>query len=97
MMKTFIYIVIPAIALVALIWSNKSVVKSFFARKKVQVEPTSSAYDIAMSNPAVQFALSWKNNNSGTKQAETVFRNNGKVISHSASYKKIHKMALEAD
>ncbi|GHT49352.1 hypothetical protein AGMMS49982_02670 [Bacteroidia bacterium] len=94
MMQQFIYS-IPVFALIAILWSNKNWIVNRF--KKKDVRRTIGEYDAVMSNEAVQFAINWRNRNHGTKQAEAVFRTNGKIISESTSYKEIQKKVFEID
>ncbi|MDR3365914.1 MAG: hypothetical protein LBO71_02980 [Prevotellaceae bacterium] len=92
MIQTFIYLT-PVIALVALLWSSKSWIKNFFVKKTTLA--MLSEYDTVKNNPAVKFALSWKNPNCGKKQDEELFRSNGKAISASESYKQLRRKVFE--
>jgi hypothetical protein len=86
MTQTLIYI-IPAVALIAILWS--SVIKKRFTRKELDVVPKSEFGNIMTKNE-IMFALTILSfANHGVKQDETVFQNQGKQNAQSDSYKKI--------
>jgi hypothetical protein len=85
-------------AVIALLWSKRHLIQMLLFKmllfKKALPESTNE-YDIIRENKAVQFALNWKDENQGTKQDESVFRENGKRIAKSKTYKSAHKEVFE--
>jgi hypothetical protein len=81
-------------AIIALLWSERNFIKKLLFKKTV-TSVSANEYDVVMNKEAVQFALTWKGENHGSKQNENVFRENGKKISKSETYKNIHKKIFE--
>ena len=86
--------IIPLIALIAIFWSSRNAVKKLLIKEKVALASKSEFCNI-INKPYIVSALSlFLVTNHGTKQDETTFRNNGKIISLSESYKNIQAEAF---
>ena len=96
MTQNLIYI-IPVIALIAILWSNRGVITNFLKRGRVSLPANGNFLNI-IKKADVAVALSFMLfANHGEKQAEAVFRNQGKHNSQSESYKKVQKNVFTID
>jgi hypothetical protein len=87
-----------ALAAIALLWTERCFIKRLVKKALYRKAATSvlpNEYDTVMKKEAIQFALSWKDDNHGSKQDENVYRENGKTISKSETYKNIRKKVFE--
>jgi len=95
----FEYIIYSAMlfATITLIWSNRGFIKNILLFKKNEIVEIVEVneFDVVMKNEAIQFALNWKNDNDGKKQSESVYRENGKVISKSEAYKALRQNVFD--
>jgi len=80
-------------AAIAMAWSYRKRLKNGLFPRKVATT-VENEYDEIVLNDAVQLILNWKSVNDGKKQNESVFRENGKIISKSHTYKTIRKNVL---
>jgi hypothetical protein len=88
MTQNMIYI-IPIVALIAILWSNRNVIKKLFTKGKIALV-AKSEFSKIITKHDIEIALSFLLfTNHGKKQEETVFRNQGKLNSLSSSYKNI--------
>lgn len=88
MTQNLIYI-IPAIALIAILWSGRSLITRFLKKKEAPM-PAKGNFLNSIKKADIVVALSFMLfPNHGVKQEETVFRNQGKHNSQSDSYKNL--------
>ena len=83
-------------ATIALIWSNRHFIKKNLFSKRIKPVEVHE-FDTVTKNEAVQFALKWRNENVGIKQSESVYRENGKVISKSEAYIALRKNVFDVN